>query len=277
MGRGRGSVESGRCLRGCVCRSPSSPRWSSPRPQFCCSDPATVSPRRSSSARESTSARHRSVARSDFRSGQLILFGVSTAVELGLLVLVVRRPPAVMRRRPRRPILAGAATAAALSLATGLVTLPVSAIARERAKDVGLVTQSWLGWAGDVAKSRAIGAGLAAGGGALLIVGMRRFGRRWWLPGAGGGDRVRRRVHLRGPDRARSGLQQVHAAEGRAATHGRGRARAPGRRRGGAGATSSTPRVARRPPTPTSPASAGRSASSSTTTSRRTSSPPRRA
>jgi STE24 endopeptidase len=119
-----------------------------------------------------------------FRSGQLILFGVSTAVELGLLVLVVRRPPAVMRRRPRRPILAGAATAAALSLATGLVTLPVSAIARERAKDVGLVTQSWIGWAGDVAKSRAIGTALAAGGGALLIVGMRRFGRRWWLPGA---------------------------------------------------------------------------------------------
>jgi STE24 endopeptidase len=89
-----------------------------------------------------------------------------------------------MRRRPRRPILAGAATAAALSLATGLVTLPVSAIARERAKDVGLVTQSWIGWAGDVAKSRAIGTALAAGGGALLIVGMRRFGRRWWLPGA---------------------------------------------------------------------------------------------
>ena len=59
----------------------------------------------------------------------------------------------------------------------------MSAVARERAKDVGLVTQSWLGWAGDVAKSQAIGAVLWGAGGALLIVGMRRFGRRWWIPG----------------------------------------------------------------------------------------------
>ena len=65
-----------------------------------------------------------------------------------------------------------------------MATLPVSAIASERARDVGLVTQGWLGWAGDVAKSEAIGALFAAAGGALLIVGMRRFGRRWWIPGA---------------------------------------------------------------------------------------------
>ena len=65
-----------------------------------------------------------------------------------------------------------------------MATLPVSAIAQERARDVGLVTQGWLGWAGDVAKSEAIGALFAAAGGALLIVGMRRFGRRWWIPGA---------------------------------------------------------------------------------------------
>ena len=65
-----------------------------------------------------------------------------------------------------------------------MATLPVSAIASERARDVGLVTQGWLGWAGDVAKSEAIGALFAAAGGALLIGGMRRFGRRWWIPGA---------------------------------------------------------------------------------------------
>jgi STE24 endopeptidase len=120
-----------------------------------------------------------------FRSGQLWLYGATLLIEAGVLILVVRRPPERLRRAGRRhPVLAGAAAAAALSVAVGLAPLPVSAIAQERARDVGLVTQSWLGWAGDVAKSQAIGALFAAGGGALLIVGMRRFGRRWWISGA---------------------------------------------------------------------------------------------
>jgi STE24 endopeptidase len=80
-------------------------------------------------------------------------------------------------------VLTGAAAAAAISLALGLAPLPVRAIARERAKDVGLVTQDWIGWVGDLAKTEAIGGALAAGGGALLIVGMRRLGRRWWIAG----------------------------------------------------------------------------------------------
>jgi STE24 endopeptidase len=115
-----------------------------------------------------------------FRTGQLWLYGASLAIELGLLVLVVRRPP----RGPfaRRPVLSGAAVAAGLSVAITVVTLPVSAIARERAKGVGLVTQSWSGWAADVAKSTAIGALLAALGGAVLVFAIRRFGRRWWVP-----------------------------------------------------------------------------------------------
>jgi STE24 endopeptidase len=120
-----------------------------------------------------------------FRSGQLWLYGATLLIEVGVLVLVVRRPPARLLRAGRRhPVIAGAATAAALSVAVGLAALPVSAVAQERARDVGLVTQGWLGWAGDVAKSQAIGALFAAGGGALLIGGMRRFGRRWWIPGA---------------------------------------------------------------------------------------------
>jgi STE24 endopeptidase len=69
-------------------------------------------------------------------------------------------------------------------VAISLATLPIRAVARERAKDVGLVTQNWTGYAGDVAKSTAIGAVLAGAGGALLIFGMRRFGRTWWAPGA---------------------------------------------------------------------------------------------
>jgi STE24 endopeptidase len=117
----------------------------------------------------------------DFRSGQLWLYGARLAIELGVLVLLVRKPPRLLRRRP---ILSGAATAAAISVALTVATLPVSAVARERAKDVGLVTQDWVGWAGDIVKGTAIDAVLIGAGGALLIFGMRRFGRRWWAPAA---------------------------------------------------------------------------------------------
>ena len=120
----------------------------------------------------------------DFRSGQLWLLGARMVIELGVLILVVARPPRVLLRPRRRQVLAGAAAAAALSVTLTVATLPVSVISRERAKDVGLVTQSWTGYAGDVAKSSAIGAVLAGAGGALLIFGMRRFGRRWWAPAA---------------------------------------------------------------------------------------------
>lgn len=120
----------------------------------------------------------------DFRSGQLALFGVRMALEIGLLVYVVARPPAPLRGRFRRPVLAGAATAVALSVAVTVVTLPVRAIARERAKDVGLVTQDWVGWIGDVGKGIAIEAVLVGAGGAVLVFAMRRFGRRWWAPAA---------------------------------------------------------------------------------------------
>ena len=118
-----------------------------------------------------------------FRGGQRWIYLVQTAVGLAVLVLIVRHPPERLAAL-RRPVLAGAAVAAAISVATGLAALPLSAVARERAKDVGLVTQDWLGYAGDVAKSQAIAAGFAALGGAVLVFGMRRFGRRWWLPGS---------------------------------------------------------------------------------------------
>ena len=51
-------------------------------------------------------------------------------------------PPCGWRRRTaRRPVLTGAAAAAAITLATTVVALPLRAAARERAKNVGLVTQ----------------------------------------------------------------------------------------------------------------------------------------
>ena len=118
-----------------------------------------------------------------FRTGQLWILAAQTAIGLGVLVLILRRPPERLAAL-RRPVLAGAAVAAAISLAAGLAALPLSAVARERAKDVGLVTQNWVGWLEDVAKTRAIGMVFAGIGGAALVFGMRRFGPRWWIPGA---------------------------------------------------------------------------------------------
>lgn len=115
-----------------------------------------------------------------FRTGQLWLYSGRAAVELGILILAVRCAP----RAGTRPVVTGAAAAVAITLATTTAVLPLRAASRQRAKDVGLVTQSWGGWAGDVAKSTALGSVFAAGGGALLVLGLRRFGRDWWVPGA---------------------------------------------------------------------------------------------
>jgi STE24 endopeptidase len=79
---------------------------------------------------------------------------------------------------------AGAAAGAALSVVLTVAPLPLAAIARQRSIDVGLTTQSWGGWAGDLVKSSAIGAVFAGAGAALLLALMRRFPRRWWLPGS---------------------------------------------------------------------------------------------
>jgi NitT/TauT family transport system substrate-binding protein len=93
------------------------------------------------------------------------------AVEFGLLALLVARPPARLRGPFRRPVLAGAAAGAALSLAVSAAILPLQIVSRERAKDVGLVTQSWQGYARDKSISWGIGA-LLAGLGALAAHGV---------------------------------------------------------------------------------------------------------
>ncbi|MDQ6817075.1 MAG: M48 family metalloprotease, partial [Actinomycetota bacterium] len=93
-----------------------------------------------------------------------------------------RVPPAALRR----PVLGGAVVGASLATATALAPLPVAAISRRRAVAVGLVTQSWRGWVLDMAKADAIGAGLAAAGGGLIVAGTRRYPRGWWLPASAG-------------------------------------------------------------------------------------------
>lgn len=120
----------------------------------------------------------------DFRRPQLLLLGVTFAIEAAVLVALVARPPRRLRAA-RRPVVAAAVAGAGIALALDAATLPVRAVMRERAMDVGLVTRSWAGWAGDVALSGAIGAVFAAAGAAGALALMRRLPRRWWIPASG--------------------------------------------------------------------------------------------
>jgi STE24 endopeptidase len=120
----------------------------------------------------------------DFRRPQLALYGGTLLVEGALLAWLVLRPPRRLRGPFRRPLATAALAGATLSLALEAAPLPLTAVARQRSIDVGLSTQSWGDWAGDVAKSWGIGAVLAGAGAAMGIGLMRRFGPRWWLPGS---------------------------------------------------------------------------------------------
>ena len=120
----------------------------------------------------------------DFRRPQILLGLAAMAVELGLLALLVARPPRRLRGPFRRPILAAAVAGAALSVLVNAAPLPVHVVARQRAKDVGLVTQSWPGYGFDLIRSWAIGAVFAAVGAAIAVGLIRRMPRTWWIPGS---------------------------------------------------------------------------------------------
>jgi STE24 endopeptidase len=119
----------------------------------------------------------------DYRHGQLVIFGTSLVVEAAVLVWLVRRPPARLRDA-RRPVLMAAGAGAALSVGLAAAQLPLSAIAHQRSVDVGVSTQGWGEWLGDVGKAAGIGAVFAGVGGAAAIALMRRFPRSWWAPGS---------------------------------------------------------------------------------------------
>jgi STE24 endopeptidase len=117
-----------------------------------------------------------------FGRPQLALHALGGLVQTGVLVCFVAHP---LPRRQTRPLLWSALTGAALSATVGLAPLPLNALARRRALAVGLATQSWRGWVGDVAKTSAIEMGLAAAAAPAGVALMRRMPRWWWLPGAG--------------------------------------------------------------------------------------------
>jgi STE24 endopeptidase len=123
-----------------------------------------------------------------YRDGQLwLLLGAAGAQGAVLVTLALGHPAAVSRRLrglEARPVIGAAAVGAGLSLTLGVAALPAGIAAHERAVDYGVSTQSLGFWLADAGKSAAIGAVLAAAGGALLIAMVRRFRSRWWLPGS---------------------------------------------------------------------------------------------
>src|ERR1700729_2053173 len=117
---------------------------------------------------------------------QLALGFGRAAIEGGALAFLVRRPPRWLSGRSERPALRGALAGAGLAVGLSLPALPLSAIARRRGIAVGLVTQSWRGWAADLAKGAAIESVLAAAAGSAAVAVTRRYPRRWWLPASAG-------------------------------------------------------------------------------------------
>ncbi len=121
-----------------------------------------------------------------FARPQLALALTRGLVDLGALALVVRRRPKVVEALAEKPVLGGAAVGAGLASSLTLPSLPLSVVSRKRAIKVGLVTQSWRGWAADLLKASAIQGVLAGGAGAATMAIVRRYPRGWWAPAAGG-------------------------------------------------------------------------------------------
>ena len=122
----------------------------------------------------------------EFRRTQRLLGILGLGLSGGTLVLLVARPPSgLLERVGRRPLLGAAGTGAGIALLIVVARLPVSAVAHKRAFDVGLSTQQWGPWLGDLGKSAGIEAGFAAAGGAIALALVRRFPRGWWVPAAG--------------------------------------------------------------------------------------------
>ncbi|HEV2723557.1 MAG TPA: M48 family metallopeptidase [Thermoleophilaceae bacterium] len=126
----------------------------------------------------------------DFRGPQRLLGLGGIALSGASLALIALRPPRRVRRllqqAARRPMRGAALTGAGISVTLVGVGLPLAAWRHERAVDAGLSTQSLGAWLGDVAKSTAIEAALAALGAVVALALIRRYPRHWWIPAAGG-------------------------------------------------------------------------------------------
>ena len=121
-----------------------------------------------------------------FARGQRRLFLARAMVQAAAISGWAWRPPGWLPGRRLPSVAGGAADAAVLAVVSSILPLPLSAAARRRAIAVGLVTQSWRGWALDLAKAGAIECAMAAAAGGATVAITRRYPRGWWIPAAGG-------------------------------------------------------------------------------------------
>ena len=146
-------------------------------------DPAAVDLRTTFSTAELDRAR-------SFRGPQTMIAIAASALQLAALAGLVWW----VRRRRRETgaddtgralgLLAVAGLGVVVVVLPTLVGLPVSALARQRAIDVGLTTNPWGDWALDVALATGITALQTAIGFVVLVALMRRFPDRWWIQGS---------------------------------------------------------------------------------------------
>ena len=124
----------------------------------------------------------------DFNGPQRLLGLGGLVVTGGTLAWLGVRPPRRVRRLlergAARPILAAAGAGAGLAVVLVVVTLPFAIPAEQRSRDVGLSTQGWGRWAGDLVKSALVGAAITALAAFLLMALIRRFPRSWFVGGA---------------------------------------------------------------------------------------------
>ncbi len=122
-----------------------------------------------------------------FRDIQRWLGIGSLVVELAVLTAIALWRPTPIRRMfawaSRRPLIGAAVIAASISVILAVTSLPLGAWMQQRSLDAGLSTQAWGPWFRDFGVSGAIGVALAALGGFLAMVIIRRLRRRWWVGG----------------------------------------------------------------------------------------------
>jgi STE24 endopeptidase len=129
--------------------------------------------------------------------GQLALGGAGAIAEGALLIWLVHRDRDGTPASRSLALVGG--RGAGLSLGLVLAPLPFGALMRKRALRAGLATQSWGGWAGDVARSGALGAAFAGAGAVIVAALMRRYGEDWWKAAAAGSVAVAVVVTAAGP------------------------------------------------------------------------------
>jgi STE24 endopeptidase len=124
----------------------------------------------------------------DYRDGQRLLLFAGIGLQLAAVgALAVGRPAFARRmleRAARRPVAGAALAGVAVIAVAELASLPTSIAAHERAVDAGISTQSLGPWFADQARGLAISGAVAAGGAAALAAVIRRYPRRWWVPGS---------------------------------------------------------------------------------------------